>query len=306
MLRLKLLDKVWEVEAEIKAYLKGLRFGVEGADPQLEDVLRIFEIWQNETMHIPREVRFEKNCEIAEPIFNRLNAQVEWDFRDFRILSRVVCDTRSFKDAYALIETALKKLEKFADYDDYVGIKLAIHMAALLRFQRAKHIDLYDVTDEEGFDMLIEMFVKHYDEIVKMCYDGGFINFLSVAKIRYGMFFEKRNLVKEDLEELERYKEYEIARLIRKEAIEHDIGLCRSVKKLFYNEKLGRKIRNFRIGNKMTIGELARIVEVDITKMESIEAGQREVSMQLGFKLADVLNVPVEVFKEESELGLFK
>ena len=63
--------------------------------------------------------------------------------------------------------------------------------------------------------------------------------------------------------------------------------------------KFGKRIREIRLGKKLSQESLANLAEIDRTYMSSIERGERNVSLSIIEKLAIALNVSIDYLMKD-------
>ena len=70
-----------------------------------------------------------------------------------------------------------------------------------------------------------------------------------------------------------------------------------------FNEKLGQRIRELRIANKLKQSQLADILEMERTNLTRIECGNQRLNDEILIKLAKILNVQIkDLFYFEHQL----
>ena len=303
----KLLDEVFAVggnhdlkklkAAEIKLvdYIRE-----NGNDPQINDALRMLKMFADENEHND----YEQSAETVAPVYERLSHADEWDFYDIRIFGAVIGYEETYEKSLELAEYALKKLEKYSDKKQYPNIKLSIHMNILLRFLRARYFDLDDMNDTRALEKLESSFIEHFDAAMTILENDGSPVWKAIITARKGIFFRDNKLMGESFSVLENAKEPEAYRLLQAEASEYEFYSGLTISRKQFNAIVGRNIRRERIRCKLSIDDVAVILDMTPAAVGLMERGDRgQTSFNLR-KLAEVFGISTDVlFSEGSGPG---
>jgi len=270
-----------------------------GNDPQINDTLRVLRIFDDERLNND----FEACCEMAAPIFDRLSSANEWDFYDIRILAGVVDYADTYEKANVMAKAALEKLEEYANEERYAIIKLSIHMNILLRLLRARYYDLDNISDPKAFKTLELMFELHFDAVMFVSEDGDFPMQKAAAVVRKGIFYRDNKLAGEGFSVLESLKEYEAHKMLQDEATEYEFYSGLTISRSQFNSMVGRNIRRERNTCKLSIDDIAVILDMTPAAVGLMERGDRgQTSFNL-CKLAEVFGITADVFFKDTESG---
>ena len=64
-------------------------------------------------------------------------------------------------------------------------------------------------------------------------------------------------------------------------------------------QKIGKKLKEFRLEKKLSQETLAHLADLDRTYIPDIEKGERNISITVLEKLATALNIPIKDFFDE-------
>lgn len=302
----QLLNEVFAIDgnyrpAENKAAESKLLEYIEknGDDPQINDALRILEIYAVEGSLND----FEESRKIATPILNRLTRAYKWNFYDIRILARVIDYVEPYERTHALAKEALRQLEEYSKEERYTIIKLSIHVNIMVRLLRARYFDLEDMDDPEALENLDSVFSMHFDAVIDICENGNFPIHRAIAIIRKGIFTKDHELMEEGFKVLKKLKEYDLHRMLEDEAKEYERYSGFDISKRRFNVMVGRNVREQRKACGLSIDDVAKMLDMTIAAVGLMERGDRGQTSYNLARLADIFGVSVDVLYNDTGDG---
>ena len=282
-------DKSKALKTRLMSYLKD-----EGYDPQISDALAILEIDIIES----EQNDFEASQELAIPILERLSDLDKWNLFDFRIFAAVVDYADTYDQVLFLAEEALQRLEEYSHEGLYTSIKLCIHVNITHRLLRTKY---FDEIDPVSLDRLEGIFSGHFNSVMAICETRHFPLHKAMVMIRKGLFYKDYALANEGFLYLKASGEDELYKSMQDEVKEYKLYVdeLKSSKKEF-DFVVGKNIRKLRHSRKMTIEDLAVVLDRTDNAIGLIERGERGTTSYNVCKLAAFFNVPISVFYDET------
>jgi len=285
-----ILKKVTEAEAELLGYLEE-----NGDDPQVNDVLGVLKIFADESMYND----FEMGRETAAPILDRLLHVDEWDFYDIRVMVAVFAYAGTYEQVDKCAKDVLYRLEKHLYEKYYTTVKISIHMNILYRLLRARYFDLENMDDRAELKKIEDMFLTHFDSVMAICENDDFIVYRTVATMRKGILFEDSKLMQEGFRTLKKLKQHELCRMLEGEAKEYERYSGYNVSRRHFNVMVGHNIREQRKACKLSIDDVAKILDMSIAAVGLMERGDRGQTSYNLAKLAKAFGITADVFFED-------
>jgi len=268
-----------------------------GEDYQIQDALRILDIWHEELENND----FESSSDIAEPIFKRLSDENLWDFYDIRILAAVIDYTGTYSEVYALAEKLLFALEKHSHEKRYLNIKLAIRGNVSSRLLRAKYFDSDDLVPSEELE---NWFAEYIQASLDLCDQLKLEPQKAMFHIRKGLFYQDDEFISRGFYRLEELGEKEYFRVLEEDAREFKFFTGIKLSKNQFNRIVGANIRKRRNDAKMTIAQVNAAADIAPGYLSLVEAGRKSIGSFEMYKLCNAFSVSSDYFFEGIERKL--
>ncbi|MCL1936525.1 MAG: helix-turn-helix domain-containing protein [Defluviitaleaceae bacterium] len=273
-------ERTAELQEKLEKYIK-----INGSDKQIEDILRLIEMYNLEAEFND----FEKSCEIVAPIIERANAQDEFDLFDIRIITVAVGHTKNYAQSWLIGEKLLRDLEKYKNHHRYSKIKMAIHSNVAYRPKRAKYYE--NVSD---YEELKKQFSIHIEEAIRLCKKEDLQAALGTNFVRKGIFVGDLDIIEKGLSLIKENgteKSYEMA---LNDINEHKSFIKFPVTTLQLKSIIGKNIKIHRKVNRIRCEELADMLGISGSNLRHIERGYKAPSLSILFKLSGFLKVSID------------
>ena len=276
------LEESKAVEAKMLDYIENY-----GDEPQINDALRILQMYRVESIHND----LETSCQIVKPIFERLTNTEQWDIYDILLSAIVVGHAETYIQSYMFAEDILKRLEEYSNEKWYAGTKLIIHMNTVTRLLRAKHFDSDNVTSSRELE---NIFLRHANATLALCKGRKYLVHKAMTMVRKGIFYKDDDLTREGFKLLSDNGELEVYRMLQHEVRQFEFFTELTITRKQYDTIIGSSIRELRLDRKMTTEELAELLDVSPWSVNQFERGERGTSGLTIRKLADIFNVSTD------------
>lgn len=263
-------------------------------DLQIEDALRILDIWEKEL----NSNDFEASFEIAAPIIKRLpiDSNERWDFYDIRILASVIDYAGTYVDVYNFSKKLLNELEKHSRQERYLHIKLAIYGNASFRLLRAKYFDSNNLVPSRELE---KWFSEYIGETLFLCERLDLQDVKAMFQIRKGLFYHDEEMVIRGFSKLKELESFELYRMTKDEADEYKFFQNFEMSKTQINKIIGASIRKRRKALGLTQEKLGKMTQIHSTYISKMEVGAMGVPAFDLFKISCALVVSADYFFQE-------
>ena len=256
---------------------------------QIDDALRVLDTFLIEA----KDNDFEKCCEIAKPIFDRLSNTNNWDFYDIRILNRVLDYAETYSHTYELSTIVLDKLQEYQNEEDCETIKVWVYLNTMLRMVREKYFKSDDlVTSEE----LNEQFSAYFNAVMEMSKDEpDFKLHREVARIRRGLFYHDDELTNDGFERL-KLIDKDFYKLMEDSAKEFHFLTDAGKSKNQLAITIGKSVKKKRKEMKITARDLSRAIGKTPSFIGQLESGDRAPSTKTLMNLCEFFGTTPNFF----------
>ena len=279
-----------EIKEKIQNYLKTT------VDDQLEDVLRIIELYETELEY---NHDFEKSHMILAPVFERLKDEGTWDIYDMRLIASVVKHAESCKKSCELGEIIIKKAEEFENQGkgDFLRTKFAAYANITGRLLDEKYEKIEDWSAQE----VEELFFKYSALAVKFANQLGFSGALEFLEVRKGLFLNNFDIVENNLAALESLEN----KWLHKHASD-EVNLYKSyirfpIGKKEFATKVGKRIKKERQRLDLSREKVAEYLRITDTQVRFIENGTRGITSFNLYRFAKLFDVTVDYFLDAAD-----
>jgi len=253
-----------------------------GSDTKLEFVLHAAKVRKIEELNSG----FDKVCEAAEFVVDKLKGQEDWDFVEFDIFCAVLGRIHSYELTISMMEKCFDMLERnFKDLPNYDYKKARIFGEMTWRLMRAKFCDNVDPQElKKLFDTCVKSAIKTFEEL-------GYVAIRTALLVRDAIFNENPDKILECIKAMEITRDKYWIKSSKDEVVEYVRFLGDNVTTELHNFVVGWQIKKRRKELGISTLEFADMIGSSQTAVNEFERGAKGVGSERFYKIKKVLQV---------------
>ena len=216
---------------------------------------------------------FDKVCEAAKFVVDKLKDQEDWDFIEFDIFCAVLGRIKSYGFTIAMMKKCFDMLERnFKDLPNYEFRKARIFFEMTNRFMRAKYLDNVDSQElKKLFDTCAKSAIKMWGEL-------GEVAMRTAVFVRQAIFNGNPDEVLECIKTMEATDDKYWIKSSKDEAVEYVRFLCPNITIKLHNFMIGWQIKKRRKELGISTQEFADMIGSTQNMVSDIERGAKGIS----------------------------
>jgi len=264
-----------------------------GYDIQIEDTLLLSKMSQLES----KFDNFEKATELLKPIIARANDQDDLDLIDIRIMTVAVGHTKDFRQSCYIASKLLKNLKKYKDHPRCPRIKMSIHSNVSYKSLRAKYFE--DL--ENSYEYLKKEFLIHIDAAIELCKKNKFNDMIGINYIRKGLFLLEFDLIDKGLNLIKKTGNSAIYDMAMNDINEYEKYIKFYTTGDHLKSTIAENFKKYRNFRNMSLKEVSELTNISAGYLSSVENNNKVPSIHSLVKIAEALNVSLELLVNDKE-----